>query len=384
MVIPGRKFSSGGYRYGFNGKENDNEVKGEGNQQDYGFRIYDPRIGKFLSVDPLSGQYAFYSPYHFAGNKPIWAVDVDGLEPVETSTSEKPKLLGGVFVSSSPKKQRALKYISDHMPTINHTWQGNISAEIFANQLKERVLDPYGMNQGGKSPSGGGGTNFCWIAAATSYQFEKNPTGMAALLIDLISGGEGSMGNIAVNITQDLRDAVASNTFDNDAGLAGKYADQLLFLGIAENMHGYINYITFNTKYDLGDENTTWASGTFEKFNRLMRALGNDIVTSVGNDVMGSGFRLDTKVILDAQTAGQSIFLCLYSAHFKNPPPDNNTQNLDFGSVSPIGSHYIQVRNVSQTGNQITMDYWDYGGWKKHTLSVKQLQNCTFGILTTK
>jgi hypothetical protein len=35
MMMPGRKFSAGSvYRYGFNGKENDNELKGEGNQQD--------------------------------------------------------------------------------------------------------------------------------------------------------------------------------------------------------------------------------------------------------------------------------------------------------------------------------------------------------------
>jgi RHS repeat-associated protein len=52
--MPGRKYSAGtGYRYGFNGKENDNDVKGEGNQQDYGFRIYDPRLGRFISVDPF-------------------------------------------------------------------------------------------------------------------------------------------------------------------------------------------------------------------------------------------------------------------------------------------------------------------------------------------
>jgi len=47
-LMPGRSFSSGDYRYGFNGKENDNEVKGvTGSQQDYGMRIYDPRLGKF-------------------------------------------------------------------------------------------------------------------------------------------------------------------------------------------------------------------------------------------------------------------------------------------------------------------------------------------------
>ncbi|MFN7823723.1 MAG: RHS repeat domain-containing protein, partial [Bacteroidota bacterium] len=79
MQMPGRKLS-GGYRYGFNGKENDNEVKGEGNQQDYGMRIYDGRIGKFLSVDPLTSDYPFYTPYQFAGNKPIVAIDLDGLE----------------------------------------------------------------------------------------------------------------------------------------------------------------------------------------------------------------------------------------------------------------------------------------------------------------
>ena len=56
MQMPGRKLS-GGYRYGFNGKENDNEVKGEGNQQDYGFRFYDPRVGRFLSLDPLQKNY---------------------------------------------------------------------------------------------------------------------------------------------------------------------------------------------------------------------------------------------------------------------------------------------------------------------------------------
>jgi RHS repeat-associated protein len=82
MVMPGRKFSAGTqYRYGFNGKENDNEVKGEGNQQDYGMRIYDPRLGKFLSVDPLTQRFPFYTPYSFAGNMPISAIDLDGSEP---------------------------------------------------------------------------------------------------------------------------------------------------------------------------------------------------------------------------------------------------------------------------------------------------------------
>lgn len=69
------------HRFSFNGKENDSEVKGEGNQQDYGMRIYDPRISKFLSVDPLTKEYPWYTPYQFAGNMPIKYIDLDGLEP---------------------------------------------------------------------------------------------------------------------------------------------------------------------------------------------------------------------------------------------------------------------------------------------------------------
>ncbi len=81
--MPGRGYSAtGAYRYGFNGKENDNEVKGEGGQQDYGMRIYDPRLGRFLSVDPLMKSFPFYAPYQFAGNMPISAIDLDGQEPV--------------------------------------------------------------------------------------------------------------------------------------------------------------------------------------------------------------------------------------------------------------------------------------------------------------
>jgi RHS repeat-associated protein len=67
------------YRYGFNGKENDNDI--EEGAQDYGLRIYDPRLGRFLSVDPLTRSYPYYTPYQFAGNTPIANIDLDGAEP---------------------------------------------------------------------------------------------------------------------------------------------------------------------------------------------------------------------------------------------------------------------------------------------------------------
>src|SRR5258708_21738888 len=81
MEMPGRSYeATSSYRYGFNGKESDNEVSGQGNIYDYGFRIYNPRLGRFLSVDLLFNLYPYYTPYQFAGNMPISAIDLDGLE----------------------------------------------------------------------------------------------------------------------------------------------------------------------------------------------------------------------------------------------------------------------------------------------------------------
>ena len=81
--MPGRGIvSSTGYRYGFNGKEDDKETVGSGNgTQDYGLRIYNPSLGKFLSVDPLTSDFPWYTPYQFAGNMPIKFIDLDGAEP---------------------------------------------------------------------------------------------------------------------------------------------------------------------------------------------------------------------------------------------------------------------------------------------------------------
>ena len=96
MEMPGRRWrvtGEGAGRFGYNGKENDNEVKGEGNQQDYGFRIYDPRVARFLSVDPLTRTYPSWSPYPFAMNRPIDGIDIDGKEWGESRFADQNKRL---------------------------------------------------------------------------------------------------------------------------------------------------------------------------------------------------------------------------------------------------------------------------------------------------
>jgi len=83
------------YRYGFNGMEKDDEwTSTTGATYDYGFRIYDARIAKFLSVDPLTSSYPMLTPYQFASNTPIWAIDLDGLEALVSTYSQGTNIYG--------------------------------------------------------------------------------------------------------------------------------------------------------------------------------------------------------------------------------------------------------------------------------------------------
>jgi RHS repeat-associated protein len=81
MLVPNRHGSSDSYRYGFNGKEKDDELKGEGNNYDFGARMYDSRIGRFFKVDPKWQQFPEWSPYVYALDNPIRLVDTDGEGP---------------------------------------------------------------------------------------------------------------------------------------------------------------------------------------------------------------------------------------------------------------------------------------------------------------
>nr|WP_291131278.1 RHS repeat-associated core domain-containing protein [Flavobacterium sp. UBA7682] len=87
-LVPRRHGSNDSYRYGFQGQEKDDEIKGEGNSLNYTFRMHDPRVGRFFAVDPLDKQYPFYSPYQFSGNRLIDMVELEGLEPAEAGNRE--------------------------------------------------------------------------------------------------------------------------------------------------------------------------------------------------------------------------------------------------------------------------------------------------------
>jgi len=66
-------------RYKFTGKELDKE--GELDWYYFGARYYDPEVGRWLSVDPLSADFPSWSPYNYVFNNPLRLTDPTGMAP---------------------------------------------------------------------------------------------------------------------------------------------------------------------------------------------------------------------------------------------------------------------------------------------------------------
>ena len=85
-------------RYKYVHKERDDET----GLYYYGARYYAPWLCRFVSVDPLKDKFPYYTTYQYAGNKPINAIDLDGLEE------------GPTALSGPPEMQQYTPYLDEH------------------------------------------------------------------------------------------------------------------------------------------------------------------------------------------------------------------------------------------------------------------------------
>ena len=88
--MEGRGFDGAGYRYGFQGQEEDKES----GFVNYKYRMHDPRLGRFFAVDPLFMDFPWNSGYAFSENRVIDAFELEGLE----SIIEEKRLIDGEIV----------------------------------------------------------------------------------------------------------------------------------------------------------------------------------------------------------------------------------------------------------------------------------------------
>ncbi len=222
MVMNDRKggYNAQDYRYGYNGKENDNEVKGESNQQDYGFRVYDPRVGRFLSVDPLTKDYPMLTPYQYASNRPIDGVDLDGLEYTRAS--------GDVAQDNMPARDQSAPYITVDQskfikPAISVIGEDQLGVHLYngthpENYFRSRQLEVF--KRTGQALQSGG------LLTSAYYYYEKPTLGelenMSRIESNILNVFGGTIksrpivgrSNILISGIKSSRFQVASAKFD--------------------------------------------------------------------------------------------------------------------------------------------------------------------------
>src|SRR5690554_3142073 len=133
MVMPGRSGNANSYKYGFNGMLKDDEIKGEGNSYDFGARMYDPRVMRWLSLDPAARDYPSMSDYSAMGNNPILYIDPDGerIYIYYTSKDENGKTINKAYEYGSGLKLPNDKFVRKAVRTLK--------------KLEKRGKDPYGI-----------------------------------------------------------------------------------------------------------------------------------------------------------------------------------------------------------------------------------------------
>ena len=76
MTMPGRSYNAHTLRHGFTGHEKESDLAEGIYTTEY--RLYDTRVGRWLSVDPLFEKYVSMSPYNYCMLNPVMLVDPDG------------------------------------------------------------------------------------------------------------------------------------------------------------------------------------------------------------------------------------------------------------------------------------------------------------------
>jgi RHS repeat-associated protein len=100
----------------------DAEIYGNGNAYNFGARIYDNRIARWMSLDPAAKEYPEFSDYIFVANSPLSFIDPTGavVEPADNLTqAQKSRVQAAIKLSKErlPKLYTYLNQVKFHSST---------------------------------------------------------------------------------------------------------------------------------------------------------------------------------------------------------------------------------------------------------------------------
>ncbi len=90
--------------YLYNGKEEQEEW----GVIDYGARMYQPDLGRWFNIDPMSEKFASWSVYHYGYNRPISVIDPNGMENIAVVGAQNDEREGNklMFVNQALRSMR--------------------------------------------------------------------------------------------------------------------------------------------------------------------------------------------------------------------------------------------------------------------------------------
>ncbi len=198
-ALSGRTVSSPSYKYGFNGMEKDQEIHDvDGDSYDFGARMYDVRVGRFLSRDKFENRFANQSPYVFDGNSSIYAIDIAGdsmciiLYAVGNADGEE------MFKTAALTRQYDIEHSAGFDPKRDKVVLVPITDFALVNQQVKQVTDAnstaYGQavevdvySHGGND--GPGGSVLTTGADKTGDGYQMTPQGWGAINFNYVESG---------------------------------------------------------------------------------------------------------------------------------------------------------------------------------------------------
>jgi RHS repeat-associated protein len=98
-----KKSGAGEKEYLYNGKE----LQEETGVYDFGWRQYDPVIGRMTTIDPLATNHFNLTPYNYVMNNPVLYRDEFGLDTGKVKPAPKPIVLKEVKVTATKAKKKS-------------------------------------------------------------------------------------------------------------------------------------------------------------------------------------------------------------------------------------------------------------------------------------